>query len=532
MEKELCQRMGIPIDTHDPIATWRELMCTRNEWHLYPRECDKTGKPIISAYPADAPFPVYANETWWGDDWDPLDYGRDIDWSRPFFEQFNELRQVVPREGTSIVNSENCEYNSHTRESKNCYLNSLMVRDEDVYYSYWMVESQDTVDSMHTHHSTLCYWCNDVENGYHCVCLEASKDCSDCYFSFDLKNCDHCIFSNNLVNKNYYAFNQPCNKEEFERLKTTYLNGSWKAWQKGYQKFLELRQKATHRYAQLLNTENVTGDHVYHSKNCENCFDTDHTEDAKNAISASESKNVARSYSSGWTGCEMVYKSCVTRGGIDIAYCTYTWWSHRLRYCDSCASCKDCFGCIGLKHKQYCILNKQYSKEEYESLRTRLIEHMKQTGEWGEFFPQKISVFAYNESSGHDYFPLSRDEALRQGFRWKDNNKKEFLPSTLAHLPDALSDTPDTITQEILACLNCKKNYKIIPQELKFYRKMELPIPRHCPMCRHRSRFQQRNPYILQNRPCGQCSTPLLSTYATDRPEKVLCEKCYLSEVY
>lgn len=532
MEQDLCRRLGIPLDTRNPIETWRELMATRNEWKLYARKCDKTGRPMIAAYPPKTPFPVYANDVWWSDDWDPFAYGQDFDFNRPFFEQFNELRQKVPRDGTSIVNCENCDYNSHVRESKNCYLNSLMVRCEDVHYSYWMVETKDSMDCMHTHRSTLCYGCNNVENGWQCVVVENGRDVNDCYFSFDLKNCDHCIFSNNLVNKSYHAFNKPCTKEEFESLKAQYLNGSWERWQAAIKRFIEVRKKAVHRYADLLHNENVTGDHVIHSKNCENTYDSDHTEDACNAISASNSKNVARCYSAGWTGCEMIYKSCVTRNSIDIAYCTYTWSSNRLRYCDSCVSCQDCFGCIGLKHKQYCILNKQYTKKEYEALIPRIIEHMKKTQEWGEFFPKSISVFAYNESAANDYFPLTRDEALTQGFSWREENKEETLSPTLPHLPDSLLDTPDSITKEVLACLQCHKNYKIIAQELEFYRKTKLPIPRHCPTCRHQQRFRLRNPCILHQRTCDRCPKTIQSTYAADRPERVLCESCYLKEIY
>lgn len=32
-------------------------------------------------YPADAPFPVYCYECWWGDGWDPKSYARDYDFN-------------------------------------------------------------------------------------------------------------------------------------------------------------------------------------------------------------------------------------------------------------------------------------------------------------------------------------------------------------------------------------------------------------------------------------------------------------------
>ena len=40
------------------------------------------------------------------------------------------------------------------------------------------------------------------------------------------------------------------------------------------------------------------------------------------------------------------------------------------------SSVSNIFGCVGVQNKQYCILNKQYTKEEYEALVPKIIEHM------------------------------------------------------------------------------------------------------------------------------------------------------------
>jgi hypothetical protein len=72
---------------------------------------------------------------------------------------------------------------------------------------------------------------------------------------------------------------------------------------------------------------------------------------------------------------------------------------------------KDCFGCVGLKNKQYCIFNKQYTKEAYIETVQRLIEHMQTLGEWGRFSPQEHAPFSYNESVAQTYFPLDASQA-------------------------------------------------------------------------------------------------------------------------
>lgn len=167
-EKKICDLFDVPLPTLPPTERFQLLMAFRNEWKLYQRKCDATGDNILSAYTPNVPFPVYKNEIWWGDGWDALQYGRNYDFSQTFFEQFKALQNVVPREGTSIFRSENCDYNGHIRESKNCYLNALVAKCEDAYFSYWIVGDKDVFDSVVTNNSTLCYNCSDVNNGYQC----------------------------------------------------------------------------------------------------------------------------------------------------------------------------------------------------------------------------------------------------------------------------------------------------------------------------------------------------------------------------
>lgn len=59
----------------------------------------------------------------------------------------------------------------------------------------------------------------------------------------------------------------------------------------------------------------------------------------------------------------------------------------------------NCFGCVGLHDGyEHCILNTQYTKEEYQLLVPQIIEHMMKTGEWEESFPPKLSSYGYNET--------------------------------------------------------------------------------------------------------------------------------------
>jgi hypothetical protein len=176
-------------------------------------------------------------------------------------------------------------------------------------------------------------------------------------------------------------------------------------------------------------------------------------------------------------------------------------------------------------------LNKQYSKEEYFKLREKIIRHMKTTGEWGEFFPVASSVFPYNHSVAQDFFPLTKEEALTKGFKWKEDESSAKYDGPVYKAPEKIEDVTDEILDKILTCEVTNKNYRIIKPELEFYRKMRLPVPRLCPDERHRRRMIFRNPRKLWAQQCADCQSEIQTSYPPDRKEKIICEKCYLKIV-
>lgn len=184
---------------------------------------------------------------------------------------------------------------------------------------------------------------------------------------------------------------------------------------------------------------------------------------------------------------------------------------------------------------KYCILNKQYSKEEYEILVPKIIEHLQKNGEWGEFFSSEISPHGYNKSSAQMYFPLKREEALAKKLPWDDyeatqpNVTKKIAAS---EIPDLIKDISDDTLTSAIECEVTNKLFKITPQELKFYRQQNIPLPRRHPDQRHLDRFLQRNPRKFWARTCGKCKKNIQTTYAPERPEIVYCEECYIKELY
>jgi len=77
---------------------------------------------MISIYSPDKLYKVYDQDIWWSDKWDSLDYGKEFDFNKSFFEQFDSLMKDVPLLSIINKNAHNSQYNNYSLNNKNCYL--------------------------------------------------------------------------------------------------------------------------------------------------------------------------------------------------------------------------------------------------------------------------------------------------------------------------------------------------------------------------------------------------------------------------
>lgn len=527
------KKFPLPIPDLCPDCRLQIRTAHRNEQYLYHHKSAKSGKSIVTLYAPDTEygkdFKIYEHDEWWKDDWDAASYGRDFDFTRPFFEQFHELLKEVPRVNLMQVNNENSPYTTGTGYCKNCHLINCSENDEDCYYGKLLQGCRDTMDSDYVYDSELCYDCFYVRKCYNCIGVSYSQNCMDCCFSENLKGCRNCFLCTNLSNKEFYFMNQPMSKEQYEEGVKKFL-GSHTNWLKAKELFATERAKRIYKFANVLNCENSTGDFLMNCKNCADCFDVNDSEDCKFVTVGVNVKDLL-DCSNMYLKPQLCYQTLGTIEVYHCLFCIYVFHSQELMYSQFCFNSNNLFGCVGLRRKQYCILNKQYTKEQYEELVPRIIQHMQKTGEFAKYFPPALSPFGYNESVSQEYFPLTREEALAKGFFWKEKDPKEYQPQTYV-VPDNIHDVPESILRELLACELCGKNYQIIAQELRRLKDMQLPIPRNCPDCRHIERMKLRQPRKLWERACDKCGAEMKSVFGPENKEKVYCEKCYSGEVY
>ena len=459
-----------------------------------------------------------------------MEYGRDFDFSRPFFEQFAELQNDVPKISLITLDNQNSPYVTGVAYSKNCHLLNSSEYCEDCYYGKLLQKTKNAVDCSYVYDSELCYECFSVYNSYNCVQLSYSSNCSDCWFSENLINCKNCFLCTNLKDKEYYFMNEPLGKEEYER-RVTEFKGSYNNFKKAKEILINLRKNRIHKYANITSCENSTGDFLQNSKDCFNCYDVNDSQDCRNVMVGVDLKDVY-DCSNMYIKPELCYQVLGTIGIYHVAFSLYTFHSQEILYSDQIYNCKNLFACVGLKQKEYCIFNKQYSKEDYERLVPKIIEHMQKTGEWGLFFPPNSSPFGYNQSLAAEQFPLTQEEVLARGWNWHEDSSFSEYKGPEPELMDNIKDITDDICQKILKCEESGRFYKVIPQELSFYRNIGIPIPHLSPDQRHKNRMKLRNPSQLYERQCDQCQVLVQSTYSPERSEQIYCEECYLKEIY
>src|SRR3989344_440010 len=425
-------------------------------------------------------------------------------------------------------------------------------------------------------------------NNYHSIFLIRSRNWVDCGFLFNSSNCQNCFLSTNLKNGNYVFQNMQYDKETYLK-KINELNlGSFRVIDKIREEFLDsVKSRAIHKFANIVKSTNSTGDNILNSKNVKDSFEVYGAEDVRYCCRVLEgAKDGYDCYGFGIN--ELVYEGIANGfNNYRVSFNLFVDFSNEVHYSTFCTKSSSLFACVGLRNKSYCILNKQYTKEEYEKLVPRIIEHMNQMPytdqkgrvyKYGEFFPPELSPFSYNETIAQEYFPLTKEEAIEKGYSWKDPEPRNYqITLKTEDIPDHIKDVKDSILNEIIECAHstssgqahaqfdplghsvskcneqCTEAFRIIPSELDFLRKQNIPLPRLCPNCRHYQRIKQRNPLKLWHRKCqcvgaksenqiyantiahehsdNPCPNEFETSYAPERSEIVYCEECYLKEV-
>ena len=376
------------------------------------------------------------------------------------------------------------------------------------------------------------------KNFYSTFCFE----CRDIWFSFDCRNCSNIIGCTGLRHQNYCIFNQKVSKEEYESFIKDYLNGSREKIESLKQKSTEFIKSRPQRASLIEKSLNSTGNLLKECKDCKDCFNVDKSENVKFGLYDLELKD-SYDLTSAWKT-NLSYELIGSFGGIsNVRFSRFLLDnSIEVDYSTFVINGQNMFGCAYIKNSKYCILNKQYSKEEYFEMVEKIKKHMNdmpyidkkgRVYKYGEFLPIEISPFSYEETIANEYFSLTKNEIEEKGFNLFDHEIDKNYNVEVINPPDTIDEVDDNILSKAIKCESTGKLFNITKMELDFYRRFNLPLPKESPFARHQRRLKFISEHMkIIHRNCGKCNLEIHSVYNNEEFPIVYCEKCYQAEVY
>ncbi len=466
------------LPTITPTEFVRRVAVYGNLLHLFWAKSAISGKPTLSRFNPQRGLPVVTPDEFWSDQVDNRNFGRAYDFSRPFFEQFFELFQTAYNLPLGNVNVENSDFVNGAADVKDSYLSFVIISSSDCLYCFNVFRCSDLVDCCFCDGSRYCYASSDLSNCYQCQNCCECEGCQDCFGCWDCRSCTDCFGCFGLERQRFCLFNQQLTEAEYRSKVRAFQLSSLLERKQALATIRQFFAANAHLPKRIVNCENSSGAYLRSCSNMELCFNARDSQDCAYVSAAQGSRDCWRGF---FTRSEM----CNTGVFVDSYNCHFSyhpfnsqaiWYSFGMYN-----SCEDCFGCVGLKKNRYCILNRQYSREDYFEIVPRIVTHMISTGEFGEWFPVELAPYSYDEGWTREYFePLGAAEIARRGYY-----RRAFAPDSSsrrvcerAAIADRIEDCEAEDLEGIAIC--CERTgqaFSVQLKELEFYKQHSIPVP-------------------------------------------------------
>lgn len=290
-----------------------------------------------------------------------------------FFKELKRLIEADPKPPVHAENCENCNLADHVYYSKNLTYCFDCLKCTDCVYTYDSVRSAKCVDCDYVADSELLYECVDTLKSFNCEFLEDCSHMTDSSYSVGCRNCHDVFGCVNLRNKSFCIFNRQLSEEEYRTKIQQYKK--WPA-ERVLAVVSELKKRYPVTQTHEENNENSAfGNYIYFNKNCYLCFDASYNTDSGYIYDSSEHKtsyDITQSSTN-----ELSYEVTDSANCFNCNYVVYSAHCQDSSYVFNCLDVKNSLGVVGKAHKQYVILNRQFTKEEYERLSALILEDIK-----------------------------------------------------------------------------------------------------------------------------------------------------------
>ncbi|MFH1253722.1 MAG: hypothetical protein V1664_05360 [Candidatus Uhrbacteria bacterium] len=531
------KKFNVPPSKVSPQTRWWLTAGWFTSFQWWWNKHAETGKPLLSFIHPATGLKILPDKEWF--DRDFTDRGLMFDLQKSFFEQLRQLQLSVP---IRAEQNEKEPENSIARFSfgdVNSYFN-MGCRSRNSLFNIWTFDVEDSAETD---------ICSSIKNSfnigysqriYNCKFVRTSFDCLDSAFLFDCRNCQFCFGATNKRNAKYIFFNQQLTKDEYEK-QVTKIDFSCRSMIDEYlKKFFDLMNSTT-IWPENFNeqTENSTGEFLNKVRNIKFGFSNINGAHDLFWVNYANGDCFDSTFCSGLVDSNRCFYSTNIVKSTNVKFSYHCGTSQNLEYCLDCYNCENCFGCAGLNRKKFCLLNKQYTEEEYWRLVDELKTKMLEGGEYGEFFPLSMATSYFPDSGAVLYFGAPKEIGVKLG-------ALDFEPESFGAVGEELSDVskmkdaslvPDNIddfdeSQWLgipLWDAAWKRRFAFIKPEIDFYRKNRLGPPRQHFIARMQKLILEANVGKFAEQKCHQCQKIILvAENPTYKNRKIYCHECYL----
>src|SRR3989338_3632913 len=491
-----CRSFDVPPSAIDPLVRLKMLLAHNTDLTLWYKPHALTGEPLLTFVHPHNRAKIIRDKEW--ADLDNTEHGFDRDANVSFFEQMERLYEKVPFRALSDPGDSVNTIGMAAFKSSDSFMvfGSLGIeRSSSVYSSLFVTDSVDV---------TSCFGgigesfgINRSRSLHDCQVVFESQHCLHSSFLFDCRNCEFCFGATNKRYKKYLWFNEQLSKEEWETRRAKISLSSRDVFDTYHQKFFELVQKSV--WPETFNHVAVESDGEYLEK----------TTRVRESYNLQNSTDCFRC----WAGTDLTHAAYLTGAGMSSdlwqsSGCIYSQnikfscgisASQNMEYCLCCLNCEYCFGCIGLRYKKFCILNKQYTEEDYfkklDEIKCLLLDQ----GMYGNPMPADINPLGAQFSAGELLIGYSEEEIRAWGGEYFDAKRGTM------YIPEPSE------AQKMIQCIDpeLKRPFVIPPIERAFYENHQLPLPERHFLIRLKNLVRLSNSPLTEPASCESCLVSL-----------------------
>ncbi len=416
----------------------------------------------------------------------------------------------------------------------------IACRSKNSFYSsdaFDVESSTELYTSSHVINSSQVIFAQRIHN---CRTVSHSYDCANSAFLFDCRNCEFCFGGTNLRNRKYVLFNKQLTKEEYETAVAAIDLSCRSVFKEQLGKFHELMKREGF-WPENFNEKapQSTGEYLRNCTRMQNCFNCFEGPTDSSWCVWSYGKSERNYFCVGpLDGADDYFVSaCLESSGcklsMNLTRC------QNVEYSANCTNCKNCFGCVGLSRKKFCILNRQYTEQDYWTELDRIKCLLLERGEYGRPFSGKFSTSYFYEGVAGQNLAATEAERTKYGFDLFDPESEgaigELSGARTLRDSNEVPDCAEAVNVAEWAGVplldkSVNRRFAFLRPELEFYKQLKIAPPSEHFITRVKNLYQTANIFIMEDASCAKCGKQLrIAKNVTFKNRKHLCREDYLN---